>query len=107
MTAEATLNDEYTYTMPKNLQIGLMVASACWFSIDGIAVLPIGLLFALGTIAQKYETTRIASLRTGWRMLARCGAVSVASFLVVAFQVGIAKHGVDLGIFTPLQRWLS
>lgn len=107
MNAEATLNDELTYTMPKGLQVGLMVASACWFSIDGMAIAPAGFLFALVTIAGKYEASRMASLRTGWRMLAKCGAIGAASFVFFAFQIGIAKTGFELGIFAPLLRWLS
>jgi hypothetical protein len=106
MNAEIS-NDEYTYTMPKNLEVGLMIASACWFSLDGIAVAPIGFLFALITVARNYETSYLASIRTGWRMVARCGAISAASFVSLALQVGIARSGIELGVFAPLVRWLA
>lgn len=106
MNAEATLNDEFTYTMPKGLEICLMVASACWFSVDGFAIAPIGFLFALVTVAQKYEASYAASLKTGWRVLAKCGAIGTASFILFAFQVGIAKSGIELGVFAPLLRCL-
>lgn len=107
MNATTAAHDEFTYTMPKGLQVGLMIASACWFSIDGIAVAPIGFLFAFVTVAQKYEASYSASLRTGWRMLAKCGAIAAASYLFFALQVGIARSGVELGVFAPLLRMLG
>ena len=106
MNAETATHDEFTYTMPKGLKVGLMIASACWFSVDGLAIAPIGFLFALVTVAQKYEASYVASIRTGWRMLARCGAIAVGSYLLFALQVGIARTGVELGIFAPLMRML-
>jgi hypothetical protein len=105
--ASPALHDEFTYTMPKGLHVGLMIASACWFSVDGIAIAPIGFLFALVTVAQKYEASYVASIRTGWRVLAQCGAIGTASYLLLAFQVGIARTGIELGIFAPLARLLG
>ena len=107
MNAAEISDDEFSFTMPKGLQIGLMVASACWFSVDGFAIAPVGFLFALVTVAQKYEASYAASIRTGWRVLAKCGAIGAASFVFFAFQVGIAKTGVELGLFAPLLRWIS
>lgn len=107
MNAETLPNDEFTYTMPKNLEVALMVASGCWFTIDGFAFAPIGFLFALVTVATKYEATYLASLRAGKKVVARCGAIAALSFLFVAVKIGIAITGVDVGVTAPLLRYLT
>ena len=105
MTTET--HDEFSYTMPKKLEVALMVASGCWFSIDGFAVLPIGFLFALLQVATKYEASYSASLKTGAPMVKKCAAVCALSFVAMAFHVGIASTGVMMGITQPLLRWLG
>ena len=98
--------DEFRYLMPRKLFVGLIVASCCWFTVDGFAVLPVGFLFGFAQIAGNYETTYFASLRTGWKALAAFTLAAVGSFSTIAFQVGISNHGADLGICAPLLRWI-
>ncbi|GEM_PF-3509950 len=83
MNAETIDPDVYVYTMPRNLQIGLLVASAVWVSVNGHPLMPPGLIIPFIVVAQKYETTRLASLRTGWRMLAKCVAASCVSYVLL------------------------
>lgn len=99
--------EDFTYTMPKGLWLGLMIASTCWFSVDGMAVLPIGFVFALVTVATKYETTYFASLKTGRGVVGRTAAIAAASFVFMAVQVGISRSGIEAGIFMPLLRYLG
>ena len=105
MTTET--HDAFTYTMPKKLEVALMFASACWFSIDGFCILPIGFLFALIQVATKYEASYGASLKTGFPVVKKCAVVCALSFVAMGFHVGIASTGVMMGITQPLLRWLG
>lgn len=103
----AETHDEFSYTMPKKLEVALLIASGCWFSIDGLAVLPVGFLFALLQVATKYEASYGASLKTGLPMVKKCAIVCALSFVAFGFHVGIAKSGVLMGVTQPLLRWLG
>jgi hypothetical protein len=102
MDAQLDLSDEFK---PSQTAVAtLLVLSASWIAVDGMPLVPIGLLATLRYVGRNYETTCFASWRKGWRLLAHSAAVSVASWsvfhLAINFYARAGWTGISMSLVT-------
>lgn len=60
---------EDRFEIPRRTYHALLAASVCWFSLEGLPLLPIGLLLTIRYVGRNFDLYFLRSIWTGWRVI--------------------------------------